>query len=404
MADDVKVKFGGDFSGVSKGANEAASMAGSALAKNMTDKISAIGASIAGLFAIGTLASKAFEGFKAGIAYMHELNLAVSRTGQSSAEFQKLAYAGKEAGVSMDIVGRGLVEANKALERAKKDPQSRNLFASLGMDAAKLEAGTYTATEALLALADQWDKFGNVQKTRAGAVALFGKYGEGMVPVIQQGRSAIEEQTASVSAQTRAEILGAAAIEKKVRALERYTEQMKRLAAASAGVSQIAGEFTAAEQSFADFAYGEGQYADQPGGINPAYRAKYGDKNPQQAAAEFLAQKYKEQFGINAEELAIIVKQAFPNPTGAYASFVNEFSKMSDAYLASKAARPTRPTEELAGALSASSLQAIGAGDIASVQTGTYQTQMLDSTREIAANTRPRDVSHASPPIATAGR
>jgi len=404
MADDVKVKFGGDFSGVSKGANDAAAQAGSALAKSMTDKISAIGASIAGLFAIGSIASKVFEGFKAGISYMHDLNLAITRTGQSSGEFQKLAYAGKEAGVSMDIVGRGLTEANKALERAKKDQQSRNLFASLGMDAGKLEAGTYTATEALLVLADQWDKFGNIQKTRAGAVALFGKYGEGMVPIIQQGRSAIEEQTASVREQTRAEILGAAAIEKKVAALERYTKQMERLAAASAGVSQIAGEFTATEQSFTDFAFGEGQYAGQPGGMNPAYRAKYGDKNPQQAAAEFLAQKYKEQFGINAEELAIIVKQAFPNPTGAYVPFIEEFSKMSDAYVSSRASRPARPPEELAGALSASSLQAIGAGDIASVQTGTYNTQMLDATREIAANTRPRDTSHAAPPIATAGR
>jgi hypothetical protein len=394
MADDVKVKFGGDFSGVSKGANEAAAQAGSALAKNMTDKISAIGASIAGLFAIGTLASKAFEGFKAGIAYMHELNLAISRTGQSSAEFQKLAYAGKEAGVSMDIVGRGLIEANKSLERAKKDPQSRNLFASLGMDAAKLEAGTYTATEALLALADQWDKFGNVQKTRAGAVALFGKYGEGMVPVIQQGRSAIEEQTASVKAQTRAEILGAAAIEKKVAALERYTEQMKRLAAASAGVAKVGIDYTT-----------EFDALKQMKRRTPEkYAEQYGERSPAQVAAEKMAAEYKTKFGINAEEMAIIMKQALPS-TGVVATAANaEFKKMSDEYIAARAARPARPTEELAGALSASSLQAIGAGDIASVQTGTYQTQMLDSTREIAANTRPRDVSHAAPPIATAGR
>lgn len=394
MADDVKVKFGGDFSGVSKGANEAAAQAGSALAKNMTDKISAIGASIAGLFAIGTLASKAFEGFKAGIAYMHELNLAISRTGQSSAEFQKLAYAGKEAGVSMDIVGRGLIEANKSLERAKKDPQSRNLFASLGMDAAKLEAGTYTATEALLALADQWDKFGNVQKTRAGAVALFGKYGEGMVPVIQQGRSAIEEQTASVKAQTRAEILGAAAIEKKVAALERYTEQMKRLAAASAGVAKVGIDYTTEFDALKQMKRR----------VPEKYAEQYGDKTPAQVAAQKLSADYKAKFGINPEEMSIIMNQALTGTGGVAKDAKEEFKRLSDEYIAARAARPARPTEELAGALSASSLQAIGAGDIASVQTGTYQTQMLDSTREIAANTRPRDVSHAAPPIATAGR
>lgn len=394
MADDVKVKFGGDFSGVSKGANDAAAQAGSALAKNMTDKITAIGASIAGLFAIGSLASKAWEGFKEGISYMHQLNLAISRTGQSSGEFQKLAYAGKEAGVSMDIVGRGLTEANKALERAKKDPQSRNLFASLGMDAAKLEAGTYTATEALLALADQWDKFGNVQKTRAGAVALFGKYGEGMVPIIQQGRSAIEEQTASVKAQTRAEILGAAAIEKKLAALERYTEQVKRMTAASAGVAQVGIDYTTEFDALKQM---KRRTPDK-------YAEQYGDRSPAQVAAEKMAAEYKAKFGINAEEMAIIMKQALPS-TGVVATAANaEFKKMSDEYIAARAARPARPPEELAGALSASSLQAIGAGDIASVQTGTYNTQMLDATREIASNTRPRDTSHASPPIATAGR
>lgn len=404
MADDVKVKFGGDFSGVSKGANDAAAQAGSALAKSMSDKVSAIGSSIAGLFAIGSVASKVWEGFKAGIAYMHELNLAITRTGQSSGEFQKLAYAGKEAGVSMDIVGRGLTEANKSLERAKKDQQSRNLFASLGMDAGKLEAGTYTATEALLVLADQWDKFGNVQKTRAGAVALFGRYGEGMIPIIQQGRSAIEEQTASVREQTRAEILGAAAIEKKVAALERYTKQVERLAAASVGASKVGNDYETEvmkvmrEQSM----------------LNPKemeeYRKKHGDKSREQIAAENLTKEYRQKYGISPEEMAIIFQQIskdagvgplehkYLNP-----KTMSYFQKLSDDYLADKS-KPGPKVEELAGALSASSLQAIGAGDIASVQTGTYNTQMLDATREIASNTRPRDTSHASPPIATAGR
>lgn len=394
MADDVKVKFGGDFSGVSKGANDAAAQAGSALAKSMADKVTAIGASIAGLFAIGSVASKVFEGFKSGIAYMHELNLAITRTGQSSGEFQKLAYAGKEAGVSMDIVGRGLTEANKALERAKKDQQTRNLFASLGMDAGKLEAGTYTATEALLVLADQWDKFGNVQKTRAGAVALFGKYGEGMVPIIQQGRSAIEEQTASVREQTRAEILGAAAIEKKVAALERYTKQMERLAAAQTGVAKVgidfATEFDALKQ--------------MKRRTPEKYAEQYGERTPAQVAAEKMSAEYKAKFGINAEEMAIIMNQALKNTAGVEAEAKAEFDRLSKKYVEERAARPARPPEELAGALSASSLQAIGAGDIASVQTGTYNTQMLDATREIASNTRPRDTSHSSPPIATAGR
>lgn len=394
MADDVKVKFGGDFSGVSKGANDAAAQAGSALAKSMADKVTAIGASIAGLFAIGSLASKAWEGFKEGISYMHQLNLAITRTGQSSAEFQKLAYAGKEAGVSMDIVGRGLTEANKSLERAKKDANTRNMFVGMGMDAKKLEDGTYTATEALLILADGWDKFGNETKTRAGAMALFGRFGEGMIPVIKQGRSAIEEQTASVQEQSRAEIIGAAAIEKKVAALERYTEQMKRLAAASAGVQKVG----------VDFATEFDALKQMKRRTPEKYAEQYGERTPAQVAAEKMSAEYKAKFGINPEEMAIIMKQALPNKAGVDLAANVEFQRLSDEYLAKRNAAPSKPVEELAGVLSASSLQAIGGGDVASVLSGTYQSDMLSATQQIAENTKPKETAHDAQPVAKAGR
>jgi hypothetical protein len=396
MADDVKVKFGGDFSGVSKGATDAASQAGSALGNAIEGKVKAIGASIAAAFAVGAIASRLWEGFKSGIEYMHELNLAVSRTGQSSGEFQKLAYAGKEAGVSMDIVGRGLTEANKALQQAKTSESQRNMFVSLGMDADKLKAGTYTATDALLMLADQWDKFGNETKTRAGAMALFGRFGEGMIPLIKQGRSAIEEQTASVNEQTRAEILGAAAIEKKLAAMERYTKQMERMGAAQAGLVKVEQDFAT---HFDEVKREKRQNPDK-------YYEQYGDQTPGQVAVGKMQKEYKNKFGINPEEFNIIFGQAFKkmSPTGAFKTNFEEAQRLSDEYLAAKNKAPTKPVEELAGALSASSLQAIGGGDVASVLSGTYQNDMVDLTRQIATNTTPRETAHETPPPARAGR
>ena len=398
MADDVKVKIGGDFSGVSKGATDAAAQAGTALENAVVGKMKGIGAAIAGAFAIGALASKAWDGFKEGIAYMHELNIAISRTGQSSGEFQKLAYAGKQAGVSMDIVGRGLKEADKNLANAKNNADARNMFVSLGLDAVKLEAGTYTATEALLALSDQWDKFGNIQKTRAGAVALFGKYGEGMVPVIQQGRSAIEEQTASVREQTRAEILGAAAVEKKIAALERYAEQLKRTAAGSVGAAKI-------EAEFATYFEDERRHKRlQP----EKYQKEHGEKSFSEVAAEKFTKDYKKKYGINAEELNLIMQQATADSPeaqrGSMGKAMRQFQAGSDAFTTARDKGPTKPIEELAGALSASSLQAIGGGDVASVQSGTYQTQMVDLTRQIATNTNPRETPPPPAGPAKAGR
>jgi hypothetical protein len=328
---------------------------------------------------------------------MKELNLAVSRTGQSTGEFQKLAYAGKEAGVSMDIVGRGLTEANKALQQAKTSESQRNMFVSLGMDADKLEAGTYSATDALLTLADQWDKFGNETKTRAGAMALFGRFGEGMIPVIKQGRSAIEEQTASVQEQSRAEILGAAAIEKKIAALERYTKQMERMGAAQAGILKVGG----------DFGDLRNELKQQQRGNPNKYYEQYGDQTPTEVATGKMQKEYKEKFGINPEEFNIIIRDALKkmSPTSAiFREATGVSQRLSDEYLAAKNKGPARPVEELAGALSASSLQAIGGGDVASVLSGTYANDMVDLTRQIATNTTPRETAHETTPPARAGR
>lgn len=398
MADDVKVKFGGDFSGVSKGATDAASQAGSALGTAIEGKVKAIGSSIAAAFAVGAIASKVWEGFKEGVAYMHDLNLAMSRTGQSSGEFQKLAYAGKEAGVSMDIVGRGLTEANKALEQAKNNQNQRNMFAALGMDAEKLKDGTYSATDALLALADQWDKFGNETKTRAGAMAVFGRFGEGMIPVIKQGRSALEEQMAGTGTYSSAEITGAAIIEKKFRAFERMKETRYRMVAAKEGERELIAEV---RDIFSETEGGTGliEEFDRGGG-----EAKLGPRSDW--FAKKLAAHYKKQYGVNASELSTILGstnffEGIEGPNSYRFGLKEALGRVAEG---EKPKAPTKPVEELAGALSASSLQAIGGGDVASVLSGTYQNDMVDLTRQIATNTTPKETAHDTPPPARAGK
>jgi len=388
MADDVKVKFGGDFSDLSKGASSAAQKAGTTIASSLTNQVVGIGTAIAGFFTITSIASKIWEGFKEGISYLHDLNLAMTRTGQSSAEFQKLAYSGKEAGVSMDIVGRALTEANKQLAKAQTSKSTRDMFTSFGMDADRLQKGTYTATEALLALADGWDKFGNDVKTRASAVAVFGRFGEGMIPIIKQGRQAIEEQTASVNEQTRAEILGAAAIEKKLKALERYAEQVKRTTAAAAGAQDVRSDY---DVEVAEVKKMKRNAPDK-------YSDEFGDKTAFEAAAQRLAKKYREKYGINAEEMSSIF-----SGEGVDKKVQKAFKDISDEYVAERdKEKPKGP--ELAGVLSASSLQAIGGGDVASVLSGTYQADMLETTRQIAENTKPKETAHDVAPVARAGK
>ena len=83
-----------------------------------------------------------------------------------------------------------------------------------------------------------------------------------------------------------------------------------------------------------------------------------------------------------------------------FAGLIGEAVKAKKAEEASKAALPVAEVTSLA----VSSLQAIGAGDIASINLGTYQDQMLDAqtrtasaTEQVAKNTEPTNKQTSEP-------
>lgn len=358
MSDDVKVKFGGDFSDVPKGAAAAAKQAGTAISNSFHEFTKDIGGKIAGAFAISAIFDRVSEGVKGSLEYFHELELAMKRTGASGAEFQKLASLGKSTGVSMEALGRSLQFANKYLGQSQQGSKShQKALVDLGFTQEQVTSGNITATQIILKLADAYEKTQNDTMIAAQATAFLGKQGQALLPIIKQGSSAIEEQTKNLKTYTDAEIIAAAAIEKRRLALERTEKGVwKKITTAFAGHEMIG--------TLKDSGFGEAGRRSQTLG------------------------ELKERFSYWSKEELLAILETYGKT--AFGAERNEklVKELQQEIAKEKENKPTTVLEDKISALNASSLQAIGGGDIASIYAGaSVQEAQLAAQEQTAANT-----------------
>ena len=359
MSDDVKVKFGGDFSDIPKGASSAAKQAGTALSESFADFGKEMAGKIVGAFAVGALVDRFYEGVRGSLEYFHELENAMKRTGASGEEFQKLAAVGKDVGVSFDALGRSLQFANKYLGQAEQGSKAhRQALMNIGFTQEQVNAGTITATQVIMKLADAYERTQNDTLIAAQATEFLGRQGQALLPIIKQGSSALEEQTKNLKTYTDAEIIAAAAIEKRRLAMERSGKGVWKTITAAFASHEIVGELR------------------DSGWL--------GETGRRQSLSEL-----KERFSYwSKEELLTILqtygKTAFGGDRGE--KLIQELSAEIAKDKEAKKAGPEIPT--VTAALAASTLQSIGGGDIASIYSGvSIQQAQLNAQQQTAANT-----------------
>jgi hypothetical protein len=90
MADDVKVKFGGDFSDMAKGAKAAATHAGNMLETSVTNYATGLAGSIGSMFTLESIVEKIQDGFKGAAEYFKEISRGIKTSGVNAEEFQKI--------------------------------------------------------------------------------------------------------------------------------------------------------------------------------------------------------------------------------------------------------------------------------------------------------------------------
>ena len=378
MADDVKVKFGGDFTDVSKGAGEAVAKAGGSLGSWFNDFNKSTVASITSAMALSAIFGKLTENMANTLKYAKGVDEAFKRfgTGKSSQEFQLIARYGSEVGVSMEAVGRTMNYFTKVNEAAAKGGEShRSVLRALKFTEEEVTKGNISAIEVLRRMADEYDRTGNEALSANTAVQLFGLQGEQLSAIYKNGKLSLDEFTKSVK------LMSDAAVENLAKT-ERRIERLKR--------------------TFADISGAIMSEIGREGSVTKGYAVtietmsqvgKMGG-TPEQEGKSIGAQIFSE-LKDDTDALSEAIKQlgdyidkwsSSDEQEKAAATAIKTIKQMMESQV--KKPQPEGPPLITAmKVMAASSLQEIGGGDVSSILSGTYQSSMLDAANKTADNT-----------------
>ena len=375
MADDVKVKFGGDFSDVAKGAGAAAKSAGNMLGSALTNYATGLQSSIASMLSIENIVAKISEGMQDARDYFKEIGKGMKTTGVSAQDYQRVLTLGKSEGIGTETVNKALGIFSKYIGNASKDASKHGkVLTELGFSQKQISSGAITATSVLQALAKQYEKTGNASLMAANSAAVFGgRTGKEMIPLIKKGSDVIEEgiRNAKVYTQTEIDISESAERYRERRAARkkgffRAAQQVDDMMDARAGLDE------ALRETKEDFkATGKTDFASKEF-LQAAIQRMIGKGITPEAASELLktSQKY---------DRVDIYK------TWGYGGAQNIQEALAEKIKEKEGEKgPDVPEQRLA--LSASTLQQIGAGDVNSILAASYQADMLDTSKSMDAS------------------
>jgi len=382
MADDVKVKFSGDFSDVPKGAEAAVKGAGSKLSSWFSEIGSSAAASIGGIFAAGAVFDKLMDKFNEAGEYFKELVHAMHVTGASAVELQKIGKVGKMVGVSFETIGKSLGLFSKYMGNASKDATGAGkVLRELGFGNEQIAAGTITATEVLEALAEQLEETGNAYLVAANATAIFGRSGRDLMPIIRQGKQEIHETTKEAKVYSEGQIQAQDASDRWdarrdsgiggfFKSIWRNLKQVDKKADMSA---QEVKDRVFAEQMQKQKQVGfEGPDAEAAVRRSPEYRREIVKGLRAKGLGFDWMKEWIEKFKQNPMAEGAV-------PPVALESTIRQMEEEEK-----KKQALAKDNGGINPVMAASTLQQIGGGDVASILSGTYQEDMLDATKKTA--------------------
>ena len=391
MADDVKVKFGGDFTDVAKGAADATSRAGSSLSAWFGDFRKSTEASILSSLALSNIFSNFVKGAAEALQYFREMDLAIKRFGGSGdAQFQQLARYGKEVGVSMETVARTTNYYNKVRAEAAKGNQTyTSILKQFGFTQKEITSGNISAVEVLGRLADAYDKTGYEGIVGERAMNVFGIRGKELSAIFKNGRESLEAFTKSMATMSRESI---GKLSETQAAIESFKRDMKETFEGGLGTVMVGREkrkietFLSASATAAFPRNMFGSYGKTPIG---------GGTIGQQAAsdASMIAGNLGNDIALikqaarRSKSTLLADESMFPQLKEYRQSLSSSLDAVAQKLEANTTKKPGLDIPLVKELLTSSSLQAIGGGDISSVLSGTVQANMLTAMQETASNT-----------------
>ncbi|HZV89567.1 MAG TPA: hypothetical protein VFF95_18610 [Candidatus Binatus sp.] len=176
VVNDLSRSVGESFDGIGKSGN------------GIATAVTALGA----LGAAGVAAAAGFiELGKSGAEVVEKLDLVSQKTGISIRDLQIFQAAGATVGVSLDDMVIGMKKFGQALTGFGKGAAAQSVLRELGVT-------SKDSKEALLETADAFEKMEDGPRKASDAVALFGKSGMQLIPLLNKGREGIGEWEAAL--------------------------------------------------------------------------------------------------------------------------------------------------------------------------------------------------------------
>jgi hypothetical protein len=159
--------------------------------KKMSDQVGFLKSSLAGLVSVGSLVSLG----KSAIMMGSELQDASEKFGVSASELMKLQVVAKMSGVDMAGVGNAIKFMSKAIADAV-DPTSNQAFALKAIGVSLKDLQGKSPIDQFMALADAFKQLEKDENYTRAALALFGKAGTDIIPVLSKGSEEIKKMSA----------------------------------------------------------------------------------------------------------------------------------------------------------------------------------------------------------------
>ena len=162
-----------------------------------------------------------------------ELVLTSQKTGVNVEALQKLQYAAKLVNVPIDNLNISLRFLNRSIVAGATNPVSQQAaaFNSMGIKVRDASGHIKDANTVLLELSDKFKKAPDGPQKTATAIALFGRAGNDMIPVLNQGSEALRKQGEELA--KLGHIMSAAELEQN----EKFANDYKKLTVAVGGLA-----------------------------------------------------------------------------------------------------------------------------------------------------------------------
>lgn len=118
--------------------------------------------------------------------------LAAQKTGVQIEAYQRLAYAAKLSNVEAEGLDTGLKFLNQSIDAAGQgSKQDVKAFRDLGISLRGVNGDVRSTEDLLISIADKFEKMPDGPRKTAIAMALFGRSGVDMIPMLNEGGAAI---------------------------------------------------------------------------------------------------------------------------------------------------------------------------------------------------------------------